>query len=371
MTKNKIIIFCSLLVLFFTYHNHALAEKNVYEIQAEKVQYKDGNSLIIAEGNAYAFDNNGKEIYADKILYYKNKSIIKSIGNSKYKDATNILEANEFHYDISSEIIEAKKNVILTDKENNKFYFEQFIYNEKNQQGEADKLRANLYDGSYLKSKNAKIDNKNSILSLDDAVYTTCSKINNKDGEYCPSWSIKSKKVIHDKKKQRITHKNAFLRLKNIPVFYTPYVSHPDPTVKRQSGFLPPMIKTISNVGRTFRAPYFWAISEDKDLTITPIYYFDERHMVQTSYRQDTKNGFLRIENGFTEGYKNLNKTGRTGGSRNYIFADYNGIKDNVIFKNNEMINEGYTKLVFLNKKNNKPIRCPKKIILAITTSDK
>ena len=41
------------------------------------------------------------------------------------------------------------------------------------------------------------------------------------------------------------------------------------------------------------------------------------------------------------------------------------------IFKNNELINEGYTKLVFLNKKNNKPIRCPKKIILAITKSDK
>mgnify|MGYP001185979816 FL=1 len=41
------------------------------------------------------------------------------------------------------------------------------------------------------------------------------------------------------------------------------------------------------------------------------------------------------------------------------------------IFKNNELINEGYTKLVFLNKKNNKPIRCPKKIILAITKLDK
>ena len=36
------------------------------------------------------------------------------------------------------------------------------------------------------------------------------------------------------------------------------------------------------------------------------------------------------------------------------------------IFKDSELINEGYTKLVFLNKKTNKPIRCPKKIIDAI-----
>ena len=36
------------------------------------------------------------------------------------------------------------------------------------------------------------------------------------------------------------------------------------------------------------------------------------------------------------------------------------------IFKYSELINEGYTKLVFLNKKTNKPIRCPKKIIDAV-----
>ena len=36
------------------------------------------------------------------------------------------------------------------------------------------------------------------------------------------------------------------------------------------------------------------------------------------------------------------------------------------IYKNTELINEGYTKLIFLNKLTNKPIRCPKKIIEAI-----
>ena len=39
---------------------------------------------------------------------------------------------------------------------------------------------------------------------------------------------------------------------------------------------------------------------------------------------------------------------------------------DYKIFKKTELINEGYTKLVFLNKQTSKPIRCPKKIIKAI-----
>ena len=62
--------------------------------------------------------------------------------------------------------------------------------------------------------------------------------------------------------------------------------------MKRKSGFLPPVIKTIENLGRTIKTPYFLAISKNKDMTITPIYYFDENHIYNTSYRQAFKNGF-------------------------------------------------------------------------------
>ena len=332
---NKSIILLFSFIIFIS--ESLLAENNLYEIKADKVKYTDGNSTVIAEGNAHAFSDDGKNLYADKIIYEKKNDLIRSLGNSKYSDGRNILEADEFFYDLKLETIEAKKNVLLIDEEKNKYNFKEFKYYEKTQKGNAFKLQSNLNDGSYLKSNNANIDNKKAILELNDAEYTTCSEINNHNGEFCPSWSLKSKKIIHDKNKKRITHKNAFLRIKNIPILYTPYITHPDPTVKRQSGFLPPMVKTISGLGRTFRAPYFWAISEDKDLTVTPIYYFDERHMVQSSYRQAFKNGNLRIENAYTEGYKRLNKTGRTGGSRSYFFAEYDGTKDNLIFKNNEI----------------------------------
>ncbi len=36
------------------------------------------------------------------------------------------------------------------------------------------------------------------------------------------------------------------------------------------------------------------------------------------------------------------------------------------IYRFKKLINEGYTKLIFLNKKTTKPIRCPKKILDAI-----
>ena len=91
--------------------------------------------------------------------------------------------------------------------------------------------------------------------------------------------SLKSKKIIHDNKNKTVTHKHAFLKLKNYQYIYALY-NAPRSSVKRRSGFLPPVIKTIENIGRTIKTPYFVALDDDKDLTITPIYYFDEKSYI-------------------------------------------------------------------------------------------
>ena len=47
-----------------------------------------------------------------------------------------------------------------------------------------------------------------------------------------------------------------------------------------------------STVGAGFATPYFWAISDDKDLTITPKLYLRENPLLLAEYRQDFKNSF-------------------------------------------------------------------------------
>ena len=43
---------------------------------------------------------------------------------------------------------------------------------------------------------------------------------------------IKSGKMTHDKIKKTIFYDNAIIKVYNIPIFYFPKLSHPDPTVK-------------------------------------------------------------------------------------------------------------------------------------------
>lgn len=358
MNKFVIKLFKKLSLFFLLNLIFSGAFANEFEIKAEKVNYRNIENKIIAEGNASAKSQDGKKIFANKIIYLKNKGLIQTFGNSKFTDNNKTLTANEFSYNINSKIINAIGNVVFIDQDKNKFFFKSFTYNEIEEKGDGNDIIAKTSDGSYLQSKSGKLNNKKKLVELNNGEFTSCSKIKNDKGEFCPSWSLKSKKIIHDKNKKTITHKHAFFKLKKLPILYTPYISHPDPSVKRRSGFLPPVIKTIESLGRTIKTPYFIEISKDKDLTFTPIYYFDENHIYNSSYRQAFKNGFLNIETSYTKGYKRTEQQGRTEGSRNYFFADYTGQKKNVIFKNNNInlkiqrvSQENYLKVNKLNTK--------------------
>lgn len=336
MNNKKKFKFIIAFIIFSSILSNISYAENIFEITAKKVLYKNNDKVIIADGQALATDNKGKNIFADKIIYYKNKNLIKTFGNSKYQDGKNILKAQNFIYDLQSKTIEATNNVVLLDEENNKFFFKKFKYFENKQIGIGNKAIANISDGSYISSSRVETNKKNGETILDNAKYTTCKNIYIKN-KFCPSWSLESKKLIHDKNKKTLTHKNAVLKIKNIPILYTPYISHPDPSVKRKSGFLVPTFKTINAVGKTFNAPYFWAASKDQDFIFKPIIYFDQHDALLTSYRKALKKGFLRIENGYTKGYKNSNDKNKTDGSRNYFFLSYEQTKENGFLNNSNL----------------------------------
>ena len=110
------------------------------------------------------------------------------------------------------------------------------------------------------------------ITNVSKGVFTTCKK---RDGK-CPPWMIKSKKVKHDKLKKTIYYKNAGLKVYDVPIMYYPYFFHPDPTVKRQSGFLTPYVGDSEILGPSAYIPYFYVISDSADLTFKPRFFYDK-----------------------------------------------------------------------------------------------
>ena len=108
----------------------------------------------------------------------------------------------------------------------------------------------------------------------------------------------------HDNISKTIYYENAVIKVYDIPIFYLPFLSHPDPSVKRRSGFLPPSFSDTKNLGAGVTVPYFWAINDDKNFTIKNRLFIDEHPLFHGEYHQAFKNSNFITDFGYTEGYK-------------------------------------------------------------------
>ena len=365
---NKLPILQTVLIFFFITSNQLMAStiQSIYELKGEKIIFLNNNNIIIAEGKSEATDQFGRKIFSEKIIYNKNNKIITTESKSTYIDQNgNKLLADNFVYNLNLKIIEAIDNVLFTDKNDNKFYFNRLKFYDDEKKGYGINFKGELIDKSNIESVYAEFDQKKELLTVGSknkesnylenflnifnkkSTYTPCEnkqKLKLSIKEQCPDWSLDTQKTIHDKKNKMVYHYGSVVKIKNIPVFYTPYFSHPDPSVKRKSGFLLPSIKNFTDLGQTFKTPYFWNIDDNQDLTITPIYYFDENSIFLAEYRLQNKNGKLVVDSSYSQGYKNLNKRdedgnliSRTGGSRNHFFINFLGSYDNLLFDKNDI----------------------------------
>jgi LPS-assembly protein len=70
-----------------------------------------------------------------------------------------------------------------------------------------------------------------------------------------------------------------------------PYLRHPDPSVKRRTGWLVPRLHFGKQYGAAAELQYFWAIAPDKDITFRPRLTTHQGPVADVEYRQATKTG--------------------------------------------------------------------------------
>jgi LPS-assembly protein len=100
------------------------------------------------------------------------------------------------------------------------------------------------------------------VYDLTNTSYSTCPPID-------PAWRLKASHVVLDKNTGRGTATNVRILVKNVPVFYTPYINFPIDS-RRKTGFLYPTFGINNKWGPYFIAPFYWNTAPNYDMTLTP-----------------------------------------------------------------------------------------------------
>lgn len=160
-------------------------------------------------------------------------------------------------------------------------YGSKLKYNFKNQEMEINKARI-LSDNFVVLGKRISRKGDNEYEAF-DAEYTTC-----KD---CPeSWTISGKHInVTVGQYIRITH--AFIKIKGVVVMYIPYIILPIKN-NRESGLLFPRFGLNLDEGAQFQLPWFIAVSQNSDVTVTPSYFGNRGLGVELEARHVVKDGF-------------------------------------------------------------------------------
>jgi len=257
-------------------------------INSNKSLLDQKNSIIKASGNILIdYDQTKYELYSEEITFNIDKKIISSDTKSKILDKTgNKILTETFSFDIKNNIVKIN-NVSLTDILNNNYLIEKAFINLKNKSlvGKDVFIKLDEKNDDYFRLKGRSIVYEKEKSIVEKAIFTPCKK-----NDSCPPWQLKAEKISHDKKKKIIKYNNAWLEIYNQPVLYFPKFFHPDPTVKRQSGFLIPSIISSNNIGNSFEVPYFHVISESKDFTLKSRVFDNNKILGQTEYRTVSKN---------------------------------------------------------------------------------
>ncbi|MGE4372159.1 MAG: LPS-assembly protein LptD [Xanthobacter sp.] len=232
-------------------------------------------------------------VRADQLEYDSKRETVSAVGNVEiyYDGAT--LQADRVELVRTTNRVRAIGNVRLTDRDGKIVTSQNLDLTQDYSEGFIDSLRLDTPDNTHFAAARADRTEGN-VTIFQNGVYTACEPCK-ENPEKPPLWQIKAKRIIHDQEERMIYYENAKLEFFGLPIAYLPFMSTPDPTVKRKTGFLFPQFFGSSQIGYGAGIPFFWNIAPDRDITLTPAYISKQGFLMQGEWRQRLINGSYSI----------------------------------------------------------------------------
>ncbi|MDH3229375.1 MAG: LPS assembly protein LptD [Alphaproteobacteria bacterium] len=258
-------------------------------------------------------------ISADEITYDESLQSVVASGNVEIAHGERILLAETVRYDQGNDNVTATGNVVLLEPSGEVMFADYVELSDQLRSGVIENIRILLADDSRLAANGARrIDGRKTIMKR--AVFSPC-RVCEDDPDRPPLWQLKAGTIVHDQESQNIQYTNAWLEMLGVPVAYTPYLTHPDPSVARRSGLLTPQFGTSTVFGGFGRIPLYLVFSDSIDATFEPILTVRERPILAIEYRQQFNNGAVEFSGSATKADRETGTTIIEDEQRGHLFA--------------------------------------------------
>ena len=236
---------------------------------------------------------------ADSVAFDRETNVVTAVGNVEVGQEERVLLADRVTYDTRSGIVRASGNIAILEPTGDVIFADEVELKDDLREGVVTGIGVLMADGSRLAANGARrTPDQRTVMSK--AVFSAC-KLCPEEPERPPLWQINAGRVVHDQAANRIEYRDATLELGGIPVAYTPYFSHPDPSVTRKTGFLAPEYGSSDPLGIKLETPFYIAFSPHRDATITPLLTGKEGVALSGEYRERTRNGRFDLRGSVTE----------------------------------------------------------------------
>lgn len=208
-------------------------------LEADQVVYENGGNSVTALGKVQIYYG-GYTLTAARVTFFRNTKRVVAEGDAR--------------------LVEPGGNVVKSAKidvtDNFKDGFVQALEVDSTERSRFNAETAERRDGNVTVFRNGS--------------YSACQSCVTEPGKP-PFWRIRAETITHDETTKTVTYENASLEFAGVPIAYVPYFSHPDPTVRRQTGLLAPGFLASTNLGFGIQQGLFWAPAANWDVTFSPV----------------------------------------------------------------------------------------------------
>ncbi len=257
------------------------------------------SNLAQSSGTPQVSGNQPVTFSANQVEYDRTHGLVITIGNVEAWQNDTVLRADRIVFNRNTGTAAASGDVVLLEPDGQVLFADYAEVTHDMRDAVLKGMRARLAENGKLAANGAR--RFGGVLNeLSKVVYSPCNLCRDNPKEP-PLWQIRASSAIQDLQHKRIEYRNAELQMFGIPVAYTPWMSMPDPSVKRASGILMPGAGVSSHLGGFVFVPYYWAIDPQSDATFTPMLTTRAGPQLRTEYRRRFNSGMLNLDG--TVGY--------------------------------------------------------------------